>query len=161
MEPSNSLDSEENDPTYECEEVHHENEQIVAKEEVTICQPVKAARKRNKPFEKRTYQKAFTMRMSMRSFSSLVAQLNEAQAEAVKSMGFTSIVKVDVKQIPRKFSKWLVESFDRYAFPVTSFDVHVTLVVPLGGIEITEITKSLMDDKYDEVHATWLKEWKL
>jgi len=48
----------------------------------------------------------------MCSFSSLVTELNKAQAEAVKSMGVASFLKVDMKQIPRKFSKWLVESFD-------------------------------------------------
>ncbi|KAJ8422303.1 hypothetical protein Cgig2_014528 [Carnegiea gigantea] len=84
--------------------------------------------------------------MSTRSFSSLVAQLNEAQAEAVRSMGFASFIKVYLKQIPRKFSKWLVESFELCAvcfrllngqtFPVTAFDVYTTLGVPLGGREI-------------------------
>ncbi|KAJ8420609.1 hypothetical protein Cgig2_023943 [Carnegiea gigantea] len=53
--------------------------------------------------------------MSTRSFLSLVAQLNEAQAEVVRSMGFASFLKVDVKQILGKFSKWLVEIFDLYA----------------------------------------------
>jgi len=33
VEPSNSSNSEENDPTYECEEVNHENEQVKAKKE--------------------------------------------------------------------------------------------------------------------------------
>ncbi|KAJ8420610.1 LOW QUALITY PROTEIN: hypothetical protein Cgig2_023944 [Carnegiea gigantea] len=92
------------------------------------------------PSEKRAYQKAFIMRMSMRSFLSL---LNEAQAEAARSMGFASFLKVNVKQIPGKFSKWLVESFDPYAacfrlldgqkFSVTAFDLYATLGVPLGG----------------------------
>ncbi|KAJ8423463.1 hypothetical protein Cgig2_010795 [Carnegiea gigantea] len=57
--------------------------------------------------EKRTYQKAFIMRMTTHSFSPLVAQLNKDQTEAVGLM-------VDLKQIPGKFSKWLVESFDPY-----------------------------------------------
>ncbi|KAJ8430762.1 hypothetical protein Cgig2_009067 [Carnegiea gigantea] len=188
VEPSNSSDSEENDPTYECEEVNHENEQIEVKEEVAICQPIKAARKRNKPSlqskgngaalvlvkvtssgkklqivreelalksdegasEKRTYQKAFITRILI---------------------GFASFLKVDVKQIPGKFSKWLVESFDLYAvcfrlpdgqkFPITAFDVHATLGVPLGGTEIIKITKSSVDEEYDEVHVAWVKEWKL
>ncbi|KAJ8423748.1 hypothetical protein Cgig2_031338 [Carnegiea gigantea] len=86
-------------------------------------------------------------------------------------MGFAPFLKVDVKQIPGKFCKWLMKSFDPYAvcfrladgqkFPVTAFNVHATLGVPLGGTEITEITKSSMDDEYDEVHAGWQKEWKL
>ena len=109
--------------------------------------------------------------MSTHSFSSLVTQLNEAHAEAVRSMGFAPFLKVDVKQILGKFSKSLLESFDPYAvcfrladgqkFPVIAFDVHVNLGVPLGGTKITEINKSLMDDEYDEVQAAWLKEWKL
>ncbi|KAJ8421446.1 hypothetical protein Cgig2_013880 [Carnegiea gigantea] len=99
--------------------------------------------------------------MSTHSFSSLVAQLNEAQAEAVRSMGFASFLKVDLKHIPGKFSKWLIESFDLYAmcfrlpdgkkFSVTAFDVYATLGVPLGGTEIIEITKSSTDEEYDEV----------
>jgi len=73
-----------------------------------------------------------------------------------------------VKQIPGKFSKWLVESFDPYAvcfrlpdgkkFPVTAFDVQAALGVPLGGTKIIKITKSSIDEEYDEVHAMWLKE---
>ncbi|KAJ8420870.1 hypothetical protein Cgig2_023870 [Carnegiea gigantea] len=86
-------------------------------------------------------------------------------------MGFTSFLKVDLKQIPRKFPKWLVESFDPYAvcfrlsdgqkFPVIAFDVYATLDVPLGRREIIEITESSMDEEYHEVPATWLKEWKV
>ena len=53
--------------------------------------------------------------MTTRSFSSVVAQLNEAQTEADRSMGFASFLKGDSKQILQKFSKWLVESFDPYA----------------------------------------------
>jgi len=60
--------------------------------------------------EKRMYQKAFITRMSIRSFSSMVAQLNEAQTEAVRSMGFASFLKIDLKQILRKFLKCLVDS---------------------------------------------------
>ncbi|KAJ8421683.1 LOW QUALITY PROTEIN: hypothetical protein Cgig2_008641 [Carnegiea gigantea] len=179
---SDNSDLEENDLTYECEEVDHENEHIEAKEEVAIRQPVKAARKSNKPLlqsktedralkfeggasEKRTYQKAFIIRMSTHSFSSL---LNDAQTEVVTSMGFAPFLKIDVKQILGKFSKWLVESFDPYAvrfrlldgqkFSITAFDVHVTLGVALGGTKIIEIIKYSMDDEYNEVHATWLKE---
>ena len=83
-------------------------------------------------------------------------------------MGFASFLKVDVKQILGKFCKWLVESFNPYTmcfrlpkFSITTFDVHATLGVPLGGMEIIRMTKSLMDDEYDEVHAMWIKEWKL
>jgi len=57
-------------------------------------------------------------------------------------MGLASFLKVNLKQIPRKFSKWLVESFDLYIvcfrlpnwqkFPVIVFDVYVTLGVPFG-----------------------------
>ncbi|KAJ8420503.1 hypothetical protein Cgig2_024708 [Carnegiea gigantea] len=111
-------------------------------------------------------QKAFIMRMTICSFSSMVAQLNKAQTKVVKSMGFTSFLKVDLKRIPRKFSKWLVESFDPYSasfvlpdgqrFTVTAFNVYVTLGVPIGGREIIEITKSSTDKEYDEV-----KKWKI
>ncbi|KAJ8425103.1 LOW QUALITY PROTEIN: hypothetical protein Cgig2_032216 [Carnegiea gigantea] len=79
--------------------------------------------------------------------------------------------KVDLKQIPGKFSKWLVESFNPYStsfvlsdgqrFTVTAFDVYMTLGVLIGGREIIEITKSSMDKEYDEVHAVWVKEWKI
>ncbi|KAJ8422523.1 LOW QUALITY PROTEIN: hypothetical protein Cgig2_002552 [Carnegiea gigantea] len=106
--------------------------------------------------------------MSTRSFSSLLAQLNKAQAEAVKSMGFASFLKVDLKHILETFSKWLVESFDPYAilpdrqkFLVTTFHVCATLGVPLRGTKIIEITKSSTDEEYDKVYAVWLKEWKL
>jgi len=51
------------------------------------------------------YQKAFIMRMSICSFSSMVAQLNETQTGAVRAMGFAPFLEVDLKQIPGKFSK--------------------------------------------------------
>ncbi|KAJ8422212.1 hypothetical protein Cgig2_000290 [Carnegiea gigantea] len=98
--------------------------------------------------------------MTTCSFSSMVAQLKEAQIEAVRSMGFTSFLKIDVKQIPMKFSKWLVESFDPYVvyfklleeqkFHVTTFDVYLTLGVPIGGKQIVKINKAFIDEKYEE-----------
>jgi len=72
-------------------------------------QPLKYEKGGNK---KRMYQKAFIMGMNIRSFSSMVAQLNEAQTAAVRSIGIASFLKVDLKRIPGKFSKWLVDSFD-------------------------------------------------
>ncbi|KAJ8425375.1 hypothetical protein Cgig2_011759 [Carnegiea gigantea] len=91
------------------------------------------------------------MRMTTRSFSSLVAQRNEAQTEAVTLMGFVSFLKVDLKQILGKFFKWLVESFDPYViyftlsngqkFPFIAFDVYVTLDVPFGERKIRESFK--------------------
>ncbi|KAJ8420869.1 hypothetical protein Cgig2_023869 [Carnegiea gigantea] len=117
--------------------------------------------------EKRMYQKAFVTRTSISSFSSMVAQLNEAQIETVRSMRFASFfLKVDPKQIPGKFiylfiySKWLIESFDphfasfvlpdREMFLITPFDVYVTLGVPFGGRQIMESNRSSTDEEYDE-----------
>ena len=86
-------------------------------------------------------------------------------------MAFASFLKVDLKQIPGKFSKWLVESFDPYCaffvlsngqrFTVTSFDVYMTMGVPIGEKEIMEITMSSTNKEYDEVHVAWVKEWKI
>ncbi|KAJ8424911.1 hypothetical protein Cgig2_012848 [Carnegiea gigantea] len=60
------------------------------------------------------------------------AQSQTARIEAIKSMRFASFLKVNLKQIPRKFSKWPVESFDSHViyfsfpdgqkFQVTPFD---------------------------------------
>ncbi|KAJ8429604.1 hypothetical protein Cgig2_008834 [Carnegiea gigantea] len=116
-------------------------------------------------------EKTSSLGMSVHSFSSMVAQLNEAQTEAVRSMGFASFLKVDLKQILGKFSKLLVESYDPYPasfvlpdgqrFVVIAFDVYVTLGVPIEGRKIVEITSSSTDEEYDEVHAAWVKEWKI
>ncbi|KAJ8425614.1 hypothetical protein Cgig2_005293 [Carnegiea gigantea] len=88
--------------------------------------------------EKRMYQRGFITRMSIRSFSSTV----------------------DMMQIPRKFSKWVVESFDPYStsfllpdgqrFTVTPFDAYVILGMPFGGRKIMESSRSLTDKEYDE-----------
>ena len=128
-------------------------------------QPLKYEKSGN---EKRMCEKAFTTRMGIRSFSSMVSQLNDAQNEAVRSMGFASFLKVNLKQIPGKFSKWLVDSFNPYStsfvlldgqrFMVTTFDAYVTLGVPIGGREIMESSRSLTDKEYDKVHAAWAKE---
>ncbi|KAJ8419721.1 hypothetical protein Cgig2_020782 [Carnegiea gigantea] len=170
MEPSNSSDSEENDPNYEYEE-DLENEQIEVKEKVVIRQPVKAAQKRNKPSLQSKGNSADLVLVKATSSSKELQIVQEeralnlkkgaTQAKAVRSMGFTSFVKVNLKQIIGKFSKWLVESFDPYAFSATTFDVYVTLGVPFGGRKIIKITKSSMDKEYDEVHAAWLKECKV
>ncbi|KAJ8434824.1 hypothetical protein Cgig2_033546 [Carnegiea gigantea] len=105
--------------------------------------------------------------MSTHSFSCPVALLNEAQTKAVRSMRFASFLKDDLKHIPGKSSKWLVESFDPYAvcfrlldgqkFPIIAFNVYVTLGVPLGGIEIIKITKSSMNEEYNETEEPLLQ----
>ncbi|KAJ8420848.1 hypothetical protein Cgig2_023137 [Carnegiea gigantea] len=177
VELSNNFDAEENDLAYERKHIDHDDGQIEAEEEVAIYETVKPAQKRSKhslqskgngvalvlmkptssgkdlqfvlviralkleegASENRTYQKAFITTMTMCLFSSVVAQLNEGQAEAVRSMGL----------------------LDRQKFPVTAFNVYVTLGMPFGGREITEITESSTDEEYDEVCAAWLKEWKI
>ncbi|KAJ8445640.1 hypothetical protein Cgig2_018581 [Carnegiea gigantea] len=128
-------------------------------------QPLKYEKNGN---EKRMYQKAFITRMSIHSFSPMMARLNEAQTKAVISIGFASFLKVDLKQILGKFSKWLIDSFDSYSasfvlldgqrFMVTTFDAYVTLGVPIGGREIMESSRSSTDEEYDKVHAAWVKE---
>ncbi|KAJ8423860.1 LOW QUALITY PROTEIN: hypothetical protein Cgig2_027121 [Carnegiea gigantea] len=97
--------------------------------------------------------------------------LNEAQTKAIRSMGYASFLKVDLKQILGKFSKWLVEIFDPYSicfrlpngqkFSITTFNVYMTLGVPIRGRQIMEITKFSMDEEYDLVHVAWFKEWKI
>ncbi|KAJ8419973.1 hypothetical protein Cgig2_015296 [Carnegiea gigantea] len=103
--------------------------------------------------------------MSIRSFSSMAAQLNEAQTEPVRSMGFASFLNVDLKQILGRFLKWLIDKFDPYfasfvlpdgqRFMVTAFDAYVTLGMPISGKEIMGCSRSLTDEEYDEVDAPW------
>ncbi|KAJ8430357.1 hypothetical protein Cgig2_020427 [Carnegiea gigantea] len=79
-------------------------------------------------------------------------ELKEAQIEVVRSIGFASFLKVDLKQIPGMFSKWLVQSFDPYVvcfrlpggqkFQVTTFDLYLTLDAPIREKPIVEINKS-------------------
>ncbi|KAJ8421368.1 LOW QUALITY PROTEIN: hypothetical protein Cgig2_025251 [Carnegiea gigantea] len=145
VEPSNSSDLEENDPTYECEEVDYENDTALVLVEATssgkklqIVHEELALKFEAGATEKRMYQKAFIIRMSTSSISSAVVQLNEAQAETVRSMQFASFLKVNIKLL------------DGQKFPVIAFDVCVTLGVPFGGREIMEITKSSTDEEYDE-----------
>ncbi|KAJ8445639.1 hypothetical protein Cgig2_018580 [Carnegiea gigantea] len=152
VEPSNSSNSEENDPTYECEE---------AKEEVAIHQPIKVARKRNKPLSQSKRDSTALVlvkatnsgkelyivqeELALKSEGGAMAQLNGAQVEAVRSMGFASFLKVDVKRIPGKFSKWLMEGFDPYdvcfrlpdgqQFLIIAFNEHATLDIPFEGNE--------------------------
>ncbi|KAJ8421090.1 hypothetical protein Cgig2_025553 [Carnegiea gigantea] len=99
--------------------------------------------------EKRMHQKVFITRRTTHPFSSLVAQLIEAQTEAVRSMRFTSF---NLNQMLVKFSKWLGEH--KYetgrSFSVITFDVYITVGVPFEGTLIVEITKSSMDEEYDE-----------
>ena len=89
--------------------------------ELQIVQEEWALKSEEGANEKRMYQKAFITRMSTRSFTSLVAQLNKARAEAVRSMRFASFLKDDLKHILENFSKWLVESFDPVSY------THLTL----------------------------------
>jgi len=109
--------------------------------------------------------------MTTRSFSSLVAELNEAHTKAIRSMGFAVFLKVDLKQILGKLSKWLVESFDPYTvffrlpdgqkFSFTTFNMCMTLGVLSKGKQIVEITKPFMDEKYNEVNVACLRGWKI
>ncbi|KAJ8423746.1 hypothetical protein Cgig2_031336 [Carnegiea gigantea] len=80
-------------------------------------------------------------------------------------MGFASFLKVDLKQIPGKFSKWIVDSFDPYStsfvlpngqrFTIIAFDAYMTLGMSIGEREIIESSKSSPDEEYDEMHAAW------
>ncbi|KAJ8430876.1 LOW QUALITY PROTEIN: hypothetical protein Cgig2_011339 [Carnegiea gigantea] len=127
-ELSDGSNLKENDLTYECEEVNHDKDQAEGKEEATIHQSIKVDRKRNKP-----------------SLEYEGGQEGKDYAESVRSIGFASFLKVDLQQIPGKFSKWLAKSSDPYAmcfklldrqkFPATAFDVYVTLGVPFRGSE--------------------------
>ena len=121
---------------------------------------------------KRGRTRGRSLMMTTRSFSSLVGQLNEvSQTKAIKSMGYVSFSKVYLKQILEKFLKWLVEIFDPYSicfrlpdaqkFSITTFNVYVTLGVPIRGRKIIEITRFSMDEEYDLVHAPWFKEQKI
>ncbi|KAJ8430875.1 hypothetical protein Cgig2_011338 [Carnegiea gigantea] len=74
-------------------------------------------------------------------------------------MRFASFLKVDLKQIPGKFLKWLPSRWAKASGH--AFDVFVTLGMPTEGRKIVKITKSSTDEEYDEDHATWLKDWKI
>ncbi|KAJ8420212.1 hypothetical protein Cgig2_033075 [Carnegiea gigantea] len=50
---------------------------------------------------------------------------------------------------------------DGQRFMVIAFDAYVTLGVPIGGREIMESSRSSTDKEYDEMHAAWVKEWKI
>ncbi|KAJ8421309.1 hypothetical protein Cgig2_017155 [Carnegiea gigantea] len=135
--------SKENDLTHECEEITCDEDQVKRKEEATIHQIVKVARKRNKPL--------------LRSDDGQGVKGKHVQ---VRSMGFASFLMVDLKQILGKFSKWLVESSNPYVvcfrlsdgqkYQVTTFNVYVILGVHSDGRQIVEITKSSMDEEYDK-----------
>ncbi|KAJ8421665.1 hypothetical protein Cgig2_007970 [Carnegiea gigantea] len=89
------------------------------------------------------YTKAFITRVTIHSFSSLVAQLHETQTKMIRLIGFASFLKVDLKQICGKFSKWL-------KLLVIAFDVYMNLGVPIEGRQIIKITKSSIDEEYDK-----------
>jgi len=44
---------------------------------------------------------------------------------------------------------------------VTTFDVYVTLGVPIGGRQIVKINMSSIDEEYEKVHVVWMKEWSI
>ncbi|KAJ8426629.1 hypothetical protein Cgig2_020565 [Carnegiea gigantea] len=120
--------------------------------ETTIPENIKAPPKRNKP--------SVIKGSSKKMFNAMLVLL-----------WICILLKVDLKEIPGKFSKWLAKIFDPYAvcfglldgqqFLVIAFDVYVTPGVPFRGREIIKSTKTSMNEEYDEVHATWLKEWKI
>ncbi|KAJ8423660.1 hypothetical protein Cgig2_006239 [Carnegiea gigantea] len=101
------------------EENRKSSKQIAAKnaprKDLQILQEELALKFEEGASKKRTYQKEFITRLTMCSFSSVLAQLNEAQAKAARSIGLASFLKIDLKQIPGKFFKWLVESNHPYA----------------------------------------------
>ncbi|KAJ8424377.1 hypothetical protein Cgig2_033994 [Carnegiea gigantea] len=111
---SNDSDEEENYPTYEEEYVNGGDNPREKEEKTMISNIIKAVSKSNKL--------AFITGMSMLSFSLMVTLLKEAQIKAVRLMGFASFLKADLKQILRKFSKWLVESFGPYTISFRLLD---------------------------------------
>lgn len=109
--------------------------------------------------------------MTVHSFSSTVPQFNEAQIEVIKSMGFGSLLIVNLKHRPRKFAKWLVESFDLYAiwfrlpngqkFQITPFNVNLTFGLLVGGREIIEVGISSSDEENEHVYNAWMQECEI
>ncbi|KAJ8422305.1 hypothetical protein Cgig2_014530 [Carnegiea gigantea] len=177
MESSNVV---QNTPNREHEDIDRNANKKEGEEETTILEAPKAVPKTKKPalkseglqpIEQKDAQLSAGVTLPEEKTSISGQDLNEAQTEAVRSMGFASFLKVGLKQILEKFSKWLVESFDPYSasfmlsdgqrFTVTAFDAYVTLGVLIGGREIMEISKSSTDEQYHEAHAAWVKEWKI
>ncbi|KAJ8423723.1 LOW QUALITY PROTEIN: hypothetical protein Cgig2_010288 [Carnegiea gigantea] len=105
---------------------------------------------RAKPNESKQYLQIVQQEKSLKSKE----EFNEAQVEAVRSVGFASFLK-------------MIKSFDPYAVHFRLFDVQKFQVtvqrIPnirhtIGGGQILEIVRPSIDEEYEQVHTTWMKE---
>ncbi|KAJ8423773.1 hypothetical protein Cgig2_034197 [Carnegiea gigantea] len=126
-----------------------------------------------KPAEGDTkHKKIFQSRMSPSGFVGMIAHFNEAQTKAIQDMGFGGFLHLQVTELPGKLCKWLVDRFDPYSvtlyislnkmIEIAPMDVHITLVLPIGGRKVEEFYgKKPKDAKYNKVLNAWRKDWNL
>ncbi|KAJ8423195.1 LOW QUALITY PROTEIN: hypothetical protein Cgig2_019237 [Carnegiea gigantea] len=119
---------------------------------------------RNKPKTKKSKPKEFNNRMSPKGLRQLIEKLNDKQKEAVKEIGFSGFLYLQVDIIPGKLA--LVRNFDTClcSLPlthgrlrVTEHDVYMTLALTKGPLEVTE-AKSETNSSIE--FKTLLKRWK-
>ncbi|KAJ8420126.1 LOW QUALITY PROTEIN: hypothetical protein Cgig2_009191 [Carnegiea gigantea] len=101
---------------------------------------------RNKPKTKKSKPKEFNNRMSPKGLRQLIEKLNDKQKEAVKEIGFGGFFHLQLDMIPGKLA--LVRNFDtcpcslpltHSRFRVIEHDVYMTLALPKGPFEVTEV----------------------
>ncbi|CAH1422647.1 unnamed protein product [Lactuca virosa] len=105
-------------------------------------------------------------RCSPESLLSIIFGLSKKQKECVRSMGFGSLLKMKITDIPPKLGFYILQKFDSERMvidlegkelKVTAESVHDMLGIPTGGTIHTQLDQWPKDDtSYDE----WKKQFK-
>ncbi|CAH1415161.1 unnamed protein product [Lactuca virosa] len=105
-------------------------------------------------------------RCSPESLLSIILGLRKQQKECVRSMGFGSLLKIKITDVPLKLGFYILQNFDSERMvidvegkelKVTAESVHDMLGIPTGGTILTQLDQWPKDDtSYDE----WYQQFK-
>ncbi|CAH1430227.1 unnamed protein product [Lactuca virosa] len=100
-------------------------------------------------------------RCSPESLLSIILGLSKQQKECVRSMGFGSLLKMKMTDIPLKLGFYILQKFDYERMvidvegkelKVTTQSVHDMLGIPTGGTILTQLDQW---PKYDTSYDEW------
>lgn len=109
-------------------------------------------------------------RMSPAQFQKLIENLTDQQKNAVRDIGFGSLLQLQVTCGDNKLSTYLVQNFDVYRCALkledeemllTEDDVDSTLGLPHGPLQVIEGNNSNATEDYNNLLTQWRARWNV
>ena len=109
-------------------------------------------------------------RMALSGFLNLVERLEHEQWSAIMETGFRGILVMRTRLMPKRLARWLLESYDPWKTSlklpnekvlIYEEDVHATLGLPMGPLEVREGKTSDNDTEYAIFLEHWRHRWNI